>query len=92
MSLKILTIGDPHSKRSNQPEIKECGDKIAQKIKETEPNAVVILGDLADNHDRVYISSLHGTVYFIEAICTAAASLLKPAKVYYIIGNHDYSA
>lgn len=90
MSLKILTIGDPHSKRSNQPEIKECGDKIAQKIKETEPNAVVILGDLADNHDRVYISSLHGTVYFIEAICTAAASLLKPAKVYYIIGNHDY--
>ena len=89
MAIKIFTIGDPHSKKSNQAELKICADKIAQKITETQPDAIVILGDLADNHDRVYISALNGTVYFVDVICSAAAGLIKPAKVYYIIGNHD---
>ena len=85
--IEILAIGDPHSKRSNQGEIKECAFKSAEEIVEIKPKAVVILGDLANDHEKLYLSALNGIVYFLDTVCKAAASV--GAKVYYIVGNHD---
>jgi DNA repair exonuclease SbcCD nuclease subunit len=85
MSVSIMVIGDPHSKRSNQAELTECASKIAEQITKNKPNAVVILGDLANDHEKLYLTALNGIVKFLATICDAA----QGAKVYYIIGNHD---
>jgi DNA repair exonuclease SbcCD nuclease subunit len=86
--LKILAIGDPHSKKNNQNEIEKCADLCAEKVLSEKPKAVVILGDLANDHERLYLSALNGIVYFFDKICIAAN--IVEAKVYYIVGNHDY--
>ena len=85
--IKILAIGDPHSKRSNQEEIKECAKRAGEAILKTKPKAVVILGDLANDHEKLYLTALNGIVFFLDLICKVSSSV--GAKVYYIVGNHD---
>jgi DNA repair exonuclease SbcCD nuclease subunit len=85
--IKIMAIGDPHSKRNNQSEITECGNKISENIKTHKPKAVVILGDLANDHEKVYLTALNGIIKFMSKVCDAASEV--GARVYYIIGNHD---
>lgn len=87
MSTKILAIGDLHSKVSNQEDIKACADKNAEQIKEKQPNAIVIMGDLANDHERSHVLAFNGIVLFFDIVCAAAADIGR--KVYYLIGNHD---
>ena len=87
MTTLLLGIGDLHSKRSNQDELKACAHKISAQIMEQKPNAIVILGDLGNDHERAYLVALNGMVTFLELVNYAAISV--GAKIYYIIGNHD---
>lgn len=85
--ISILAIGDLHSKRSNQDDLAECADKIVDLIASRSPKAIVILGDLANDHEKVYVTALSGAVKFLKLINDAAVAI--GAKLYYIVGNHD---
>jgi hypothetical protein len=88
MTLPILAIGDPHSKISNQAELRECADKCAAQARILKPKAILIMGDLANDHEKVYVVALNGMAYFMGRMVEVATEL--GIKVYYIVGNHDY--
>lgn len=85
--IKLLSIGDLHSKKNNQSVLLECAKRICNKIKEHKPKAITILGDLANDHEKLYVVALNGIVSVLDLICETATSV--GAKVYYIVGNHD---
>jgi hypothetical protein len=85
--ISILVIGDAHSKISNQKNLRDCADRIENVISETKPNAIISLGDLGNDHGKVYLSALNGMVYYFDKITKAAAGV--SAKTYHLLGNHE---
>ena len=81
---KILLIGDPHFKVSNETETSQLTTETLKYIKKNEGviDFVVILGDILDTHEKIHIQPLCRAVTFIKKI-----SELK--LVYVLIGNHD---
>lgn len=80
---KILAIGDLHFKASNLVEGNELVCKIIQKVKEIkELDAIVLLGDLLDNHATVHSQAFNLVYKLLDA--------LKEYKVFVLVGNHDY--
>jgi len=86
--IKLLVIGDLHSKRSNQDDLSQCVKTISDNIAKLSPKAIIILGDLANDHEKIHLSSLNGIVNVFNNVCQEAEKI--NAKVYYIPGNHDY--
>lgn len=80
--MNILCIGDPHFKVENVPETAEFTVKLIDLIKNTDPDIVVILGDLLHTHELVHTDALNRCCDFIDQIRT-----LK--KTYILVGNHD---
>lgn len=87
MSLEVMVIGDLHSKRSNQDELIVCAERISGHVLVNKPKAVVILGDLANDHEKVYLPALNGMSAALAVINQSAVQI--GAKVYYVLGNHD---
>jgi DNA repair exonuclease SbcCD nuclease subunit len=81
--LKVLTIGDIHAKSSNTQEIKLLTEKLRKIALECKPDAIFLMGDLANDHAKMHILAW-------MAICDLIFTLKKICPVYYIVGNHDY--
>lgn len=80
---KVLVIGDPHFKTNN---IRECElfiDKVVTCINKTNPDFIVVLGDLLDKHAIYQEAPFNLAIKFLIKI-----SDLK--KTFLIVGNHDY--
>ncbi len=71
--IRIIQISDLHGKKFSE--------SIFQKIKEKNPDAIVLTGDLVDEKTKDYAD-----VYsFVESLN------LNEAPIYYVSGNHDLS-
>lgn len=80
--LHLLTIGDPHFKTKNMPEMTLFAQRSLQLIDTLCPDAVVVLGDILDTHskiDQVPAKLATEWLYHIS---------LK-TKLVILIGNHD---
>jgi hypothetical protein len=84
----IFVIGDPHIKNSNAIQTEALKNTIADIIqrRNEEMDAVVVLGDILDRHDRVDIHPLSRATSFLAAIRDA---LPQPKPLWILIGNHD---
>lgn len=80
-----MAIGDIHAKVSEIAEINLLTEKISHIIKKTNPDIVIILGDLSDRHDKI-------DVYTWISVSNLLETVSKLKKTYYIIGNHDLSS
>lgn len=83
--MKILAVGDIHVKTSNFDIIDQLIVFMETKIKDTNPDNVVLLGDILDYHEKVITQCLNKACELIDRI-----SKLK--HVYILVGNHDYTS
>jgi len=80
--VKILAVGDTHFKVSNLPESREMASRILKVAQASRPDAIVLLGDIHDDFERIHSSVL-------TAIQDMVRDLSRDFPVYMLIGNHD---
>ena len=83
INTKILCIGDPHFKVSNIDEVNIFIERISKLIEEIKPEAIIMMGDLLDTHEKIHSIPLNKAYEFID-------KLRKTSITYCIVGNHDY--
>jgi DNA repair exonuclease SbcCD nuclease subunit len=81
--VKVLCIGDPHFKKSNEPETIQMIDKVVDVICDHKPDLVVCLGDVLDRHETIHVNPLTNAVRMMESILEVHDNLVL------IVGNHD---
>lgn len=81
--MKIITIGDPHFKVDNIPEVELFVDKLLELCEAESPDLIVCLGDILHTHERVHVTPLNKAYDFIK-------KLRDVAPTYVLVGNHDY--
>lgn len=81
--LKILTVGDPHFKKTNIPDCDLLIAKLRDLIIAETPNYIVILGDVLDTHETIDECPLN-KAYELINMCRGYA------MTYILVGNHDY--
>jgi DNA repair exonuclease SbcCD nuclease subunit len=82
MSIKIFVIGDPHFKINNVEETNEMCEKILFHLEQTQPHAVICLGDVLDRHETIHVGPLLRSIDFFQKISSKF-------PLYILIGNHD---
>jgi len=82
MTSKAIVIGDQHFKINNIPEVDEYIVKIENLVKNKEPDFIVLLGDMLDQHEKIHSVPLNKAYEFIDR-------MRKIAKTFVIVGNHD---
>ena len=83
VNVKILCIGDPHIQTDNIPEIDMFMNKIEELVQSSNPDLIVVLGDILHTHERLHTTALNKAYELIN--------LLKGyTKTYILTGNHDY--
>lgn len=82
MKSKGIIIGDQHFKISNIPEVEEYIEKISNIVKEENPDFIVLLGDMLDQHEKIHTTPLNKAYDFIDKMRTIAMTFV-------IVGNHD---
>ena len=82
MSVRCLSIGDPHFKTKNRREMELFVQKTIEVAKEYNPDFIVNLGDTLDTHEKIHVVPLTQSIQWMEEIS-------KIAPLYLIIGNHD---
>lgn len=81
--MSILLIGDPHFKEDNALESEQLINETLRVIEEDlSIEFVIILGDILDTHEKIYMKPFCRATRFIQEI-----AVLKP--VFVLIGNHD---
>lgn len=80
----IIIIGDPHFQISNMGEVKIFIQKCIQHLKKQKENlyAIVVLGDVLHDHERVHSTALNVAVNFLN-------ELAEISPTYVLVGNHD---
>ena len=80
----IIIIGDPHFQMSNMGEVKIFIQKCIAHVKEQKENlyAIVVLGDVLHDHERVHSTALNVAVNFLN-------ELAEISPTYVLVGNHD---
>ena len=81
--LKILTIGDPHFKKTNIPDCDLLIVRLKDLIIKESPEYIVILGDVLDTHETIDECPLN-KAYELINMCR------EYAPTYILVGNHDY--
>lgn len=92
-SSKILALGDPHFKSDNLYQTNIMCANFLNLVKEVleEIDAVVIMGDILHNHDKINIFCLNRAILFLQNL----RQILDEAKsgdkkeLWVLIGNHD---
>lgn len=82
MSKKVLVIGDPHFKTSNEFETTQLFNIVEHFLKNCEVSYIIVLGDICDTHERVDIRPLKRATEFL-------IMLTKYHPTFVLIGNHD---
>lgn len=80
--MSILTIGDPHFKASTARDVEEFISKVLITVEKTKPDAVVVLGDILHDHERLHVSPWNNAVRFLQELSSLVETFL-------LIGNHD---
>jgi DNA repair exonuclease SbcCD nuclease subunit len=80
---RFLAIGDPHFRQETLHLLDLYISRVLDVIREHNPDAVVILGDLLHTHERLHTTILNKAHDFVEAV-----SQVRPVHV--LVGNHDY--
>lgn len=80
--MNILVIGDLHFKQDNAVEMQKVSNQLIAIAKNKQPDRIVVLGDILDNKDRIYMTPLQLATQLLK-------SLQDIAKLYVIVGNHD---
>ena len=81
--MKVITVGDPHFRVDNIPEVDMFIEKMEALAREESPDIIIILGDVLHTHERIHTIPLNKAYEFIQKM-----SLI--AKTYVLVGNHDY--
>ena len=82
MTSKVIVIGDQHFKINNIPEVEEYISKIEVLVRSKEPDFIVLLGDMLDQHEKIHSVPLNKAFEFINR-------MRKIAKTFVLVGNHD---
>lgn len=82
-SCKAFLIGDLHYQKNTVPEDKSNIPNIVKAAATSEPDFIVILGDSLDDHEKVDVQASN-------VLCELIKQLKRIAKVYILVGNHDY--
>lgn len=80
--MRVLVVGDIHLTHRNLKRSKLLLDEIQQVIEDESPEATVLLGDVFDTHRTMYIECVSLYQSFLD-------KLVRPDKVYHIVGNHE---
>lgn len=80
--LRIGLIGDPHFSVKNIKEMTIFCDKIYRWIRETNPDILVVLGDILHTHAIIHVKPLMMAIDFLRGCA-------KLCPTYLLIGNHD---
>jgi DNA repair exonuclease SbcCD nuclease subunit len=78
----FLFIGDPHIKLDNLDDIDLFYAKLSSLIETTQPEYIVIGGDLMHYHERLYTAPLNRAFKLVK-------DLASYTKTYVLVGNHD---
>ncbi len=81
--MKVLCIGDPHFRVDNIPEVEEFVQKLIPLIESSDPDFIVVLGDVLHTHERLHTIPLNKAYNFINL-------LRQKKKTFVLVGNHDY--
>lgn len=79
---KAMVIGDQHFKINNIPEVEEYIIKTEMLVKEKNPDFIVLLGDMLDQHEKIHTVPLNKAFEFIDR-------MRNIAQTFVIVGNHD---
>lgn len=83
MSVKILCVGDPHIQVDNIVEINMFIEKLEELVINSNPDLIVVLGDILHTHERLHTTALNKAYELINM-------LRKYTRTYILVGNHDY--
>jgi len=81
-TINIIAIGDQHFKVDNIQIVDLFIEKITELVSKTNPDFVVLLGDLLDTHERLHTIPLNRAYKFIN-------NIRKISKTFVLVGNHD---
>lgn len=81
-SAVVIVIGDPHIKEKYLEMCEKFVNHVIEKVKEVNPDLVVVLGDLLDTMNIVRIQPHQLAVKFLK-------ELGKVCPTFFIVGNHD---
>lgn len=91
--MRILAIGDPHFRATNALQTAAFTEEVAKIVSDIDDiDAVVVLGDILDRHDRVDLFPLHRAIHFLSEIRKALSSHPsggEAKQLVVLIGNHD---
>ena len=82
MSIKVLTVGDPHFKVNNVPESNDMTNKLVKVAKHVNPKIIVLLGDILHTHEKIHVTPLMGAEKLVR-------QMSQIAPTFVLIGNHD---
>lgn len=82
MTLKVLTIGDPHIQMRHLNRVRTMIAEIIRVAKEIHPDLIVVLGDVLHTHSKLHLSLQCMAFDWIE-------NLSQIAPVRLLVGNHD---
>lgn len=80
---KVLFIGDPHFQITNLPEVNVFIPEMKKMAIESNPDVIIIAGDLLHTHERLHTTVLNKAYEFVRI-------LRDIAPTYILVGNHDY--
>lgn len=80
---RYLFIGDLHVKTDNREQIDLLLTEVFGLLTEHTYDAIVLGGDILHYHERLFTQPLNQALHFIQSLSTIA-------KVYVLVGNHDY--
>lgn len=80
--MKVIAIGDIHIKEDALPDINELEKKVCELIKKENPDFVVIMGDILNDHERIHTVCLNKAYDFIR-------NVRDLAETHILVGNHD---
>jgi len=78
----VVVVGDIHMKKNNSTISDLVIHKITEHITKTQPDFVVLLGDVLDNHEKIDMKTQNRAIRFIRHIASICPIIV-------IIGNHD---
>lgn len=83
-TVRILTIGDPHFKKNNIPEMKELTRKYVELANKIKPDLIVNLGDTLHHHGTQFTDQQVACYEFHKLLAKKHSH-----RIMIIIGNHD---